>query len=94
MSTDADWAEFFREGSGGYTDYILSMAALAERTNCSILAVGVEVGAIMAQEMHMRTLIAKVRQVFHGQLHNDIAGSHAVDFGLGSVSPDALPDLP
>ena len=90
MSTDADWAEFFREGSGGYTDYILSMAALAERTNCSILAVGVEVGAIMAQEMHMRTLIAKVRQVFHGQLHNDIAGSHTVDFGLSSVSPDAL----
>ena len=32
------------------------MAALAERTNCEILAVGVEIGRVMAQEMHMREL--------------------------------------
>lgn len=57
-STDAEWATFFEEGTGGYTDYILHMAALAERTNCSILSVAVEIGA---QEMHMRTLIGEVR---------------------------------
>ena len=89
-STDAEWATFFEEGTGGYTDYILHMAALAERTNCSIFAVAVEIGAIMAQEMHMRSLIGKVRKVFHGQLHNDIAGGHSCssnlcDFGLDSV---------
>jgi hypothetical protein len=85
FSTPTEWSTFFEEGSGGYTDYILHMAALAERTNCSILAVGVENGAVMAQETHMRTLIAKVRKVFSGQLHSDIAGSHTADFGLDSV---------
>jgi hypothetical protein len=103
FSTAAEWATFFEEGTGGYTDYILHMAALAERTKCSILAVGVEIGAVMDQEELMRGLIAKVREVFHGQLHSDIAGSHDTpDFGLSSVkywdaldavSLDSYPDL-
>eukprot|EP01051_Picozoa_sp_SAG22_P003452 SAG22_NODE_168_length_16723_cov_6.542409_6_plen_472_part_00 len=103
FSTAAEWATFFEEGSGGYADYILHMAALAERTNCSILAVGVEIGAVMDQEMLMRGLIAKVRRVFRGQLHSDIAGAHdTADFGLSrvkywdaldAVSLDSYPDL-
>lgn len=84
-STAAEWDTFFAEGAGGYTDYIVHMARLAERTNCSILAVGVEVGAVMAQETHMRNLIAKVRSIFSGQLHSDIAGARSADFGLNSV---------
>ena len=98
----AEWDTFFAEGSGGYSDYILHMAALAERTHCAILAIGVEIGAVMDQEPHMRSLIANVRKVFGGQLHSDIAGAHTADFGLDrvkywdavdAVSLDSYPDL-
>ena len=67
------WTDFF-EGRGGYGDYVLHMAALAERTRCEILSVGVELTAAMAQEQHYRTLIARVRQVFTGEIHNDCSG--------------------
>ena len=96
--TTSEWDEFFAaDGNANYGDYLLHMAALAERTKCAMLDVGVELNSAIPQEGHFRRLIAKVRKVFTGQLHLGMAGCdlQLCKFwdALDAVTCDAYPAL-
>lgn len=64
MESEADWKAWFES----YEKFILHYAALAERERMEALAVGTELSGASSRSSEWRSLIARVRTVFHGPL--------------------------
>ena len=64
MDRESDWKAWF----DSYGKFILHYAALAERERMDALAVGTELCGTTGRAADWKTLIAKIRAVFHGPL--------------------------
>ena len=65
MTTAADWQTWF----ASYSVFLLHYARLAESSNMDALCIGTELQhASVGHEVEWRTLIGKVRNVYHGPL--------------------------
>jgi hypothetical protein len=64
MASDEDWKAWF----ASYEDFILHYARLAQDSGFEAFAVGTELGKTTGHTAAWKRLIARVREVFHGQL--------------------------
>ena len=103
MNSEQDWRLWFEN----YQRFLLHYARMAERENVEIFCVGVELArTVKEREADWRTLIERVRQVYHGPLtyaanwwgeYDEIHIWDALDYvGINAFFPlsqDASPDL-
>lgn len=103
MNSEGDWRLWFEN----YERFILHYARMAEREHVEILCIGVELARTMKErEPDWRTLIDRVRQVYHGPLtyaanwwgeYDEIHIWDALDYvGINAFFPlseDSSPDL-
>ncbi len=64
MESDADWRLWF----ASYRRFILHYADLAERSGIDALAIGTEIGGSTGHEREWRSVIADIRNHYHGYL--------------------------
>lgn len=64
MSTEAGWDAWF----SNYEKFILHYAELAERNHIDILCIGTELQRTISREKEWRTLIRKIKSVYHGRI--------------------------
>lgn len=64
MTSDADWQRFFDR----YGDFLVEQATLAHEAGADAFCVGVEMKATNHREAEWRAVIARVREVFSGEL--------------------------
>lgn len=64
MKTNSDWSRWFAD----YEKFILHYAALAEKNKMEAFCLGTELTKTSLREEEWRTLIRKVRKVYHGKL--------------------------
>jgi hypothetical protein len=73
-----DWKEWFR----AYEEVILHYARLAEAEEVEVLSVGSELCSSEAREADWRSLIARVREVYHGRVIYSANWDHYRDVGF------------
>lgn len=61
---DAYWDTWFEH----YTAFLSHYAEIAEETGCEMFCVGCEMSATEHKEEHWRTLIHKIRSIYHGPI--------------------------
>lgn len=64
MKTDAEWLRWFQD----YEKFILHYARLAEQQQIEALCIGTELSKAALKEAQWRTLIQKIKKVYHGKL--------------------------
>ena len=74
----ADWGGWFR----AYGEFLLHYARLAEEESIEVLSVGSELCSSEAREDDWRSLIARVRQVYHGRVLYSANWDHYRDVGF------------
>nr|MDO8111324.1 hypothetical protein [Candidatus Sigynarchaeota archaeon] len=62
------WIHYSPEWMQSYTDWLVSQAADAEQWGVEIFCIGCEMNSMQSHSYAMRTMIAEVREVFHGKL--------------------------
>ncbi len=64
MNSDADWQLWFSQ----YETFMLHYASLAEKNRIDILCIGTELQKTTEKEKEWRSLIQKIKSVYHGSL--------------------------
>ena len=64
MTNDADWVVWF----SNYEKFILHYAVLAEKHHIDMLCIGTELQKTVSREKEWRSLIKKIKEVYHGPL--------------------------
>ncbi len=64
MGSDADWAKWF----SAYEEFILHYAVLAEKHRVDLFCIGTELQQTISHEKEWRSIIKKIRSVYHGPL--------------------------
>eukprot|EP01084_Bolivina_argentea_P130380 230156_1 len=68
----SQWNNWFIE----YENFILFYANIAEQYNIEILSVSTELNTVSEQESHWRTLMPKIRNIYHGIITDAASGAN------------------